>query len=193
MPIIPDPIDWLTIENALYDWFQEQADIAVIWGNQDAPQPPYPYGTITIISGPNPVMAFDERVYNTIDGAPAGEEVQISTFGDRNITVSLQAYVGPPDNFNPAKNARAIMSRVQASMAAQSVIEFFRSKNIAMLGQQPMQNIDEVIEDTWISRANMDAIFGFSSLTTEKYGYIKETLVSAPAPFDFDDKSFGDC
>jgi hypothetical protein len=62
-----------------------------------------------------------------------------------------------------------------------------------MLGQQPMQNIDEVIEDTWISRANMDAIFGFSSLTTEKYGYIKETLVSAPAPFDFDDKSFGDC
>lgn len=196
MAVIPDPIDWQTIEDALYDWFAEQSGVPVVWADQDSPQPQaYPFGTIAIISGPNIVGASgnDELRTSTDLGQPAGEEVLQEFGGQREMTVSCQVFTKPPESFNPSVHARAIMSRVQSSLAAPSVLEAFLAAGLAVVNQGDVDDLSEAVEDTWIGRSNLDVLFGLSACSSERTGYIKTVEISAPDPFDLVEKPFGDC
>ena len=196
MAIIPDPIDWTTIEDAIYDWFSEQSGVPVVWGNQDSPQPqPYPFGALTIIAGPNQVSVAgnDELRTSTDLGQPDGEEVRLEFGGQRDMTVSCQIFTKPPESHNPAVHARAILSRVQSSLAAPSVLSTLLASGLAVIRQGDVDDLSELIEDTWIGRANLDVQFGLASGSFERTGYIECAELNAPDPFNLTEEPFGDC
>ena len=196
MAIIPDPIDWTTIEDAIYDWFFEQSGVPIVWGNQDSPQPQaYPFGTLTIIAGPNQVpQAGNDELQQTTDlGQPLGEEVLQEFGGHRDMTVSCQIFSRPPDSFAPTTHARAIMGRVQSSLAAPSVLATLLAAGLAVIRQGNVDDLSSVIEDTWIGRANLDVQFGLLAVSSERTGYIECLEVTAPDPFNLVDEPFGDC
>lgn len=173
MPPIPSPIPWQTVEDALYDWFNGVTGLATIWSEQDAPQPPYPYASINVIAGPTKVAGQDEQRITYDGGQPAGQEVGIEVAGLREMTLSCQIHVRQQDA-TPANHARDLMSRAQSSLGLPSVLSALQVAGLSVIEEGPVQNVSQVIEDTWIARAMMDVRFGLASSVEERTGYIAE-------------------
>lgn len=172
------PTDLTAFENTLYSWFRTQTGLAnVRWSDQDHPQFDYPFGVISPLTGMSRVgNAFDFSSWTT-DLGQSGEEVEEKHSGWREISVSFQVFVGPPSNNDPSANARDFMSRAQGSLNLTSVRNTFKSNDIAVIEDFGIVKLDAVIEDTFISIANMDIRFMTTSNVSERFGYIKTVEV----------------
>lgn len=168
------PIQWASIENAIYDWFTQQTLISAIWANQDAPQPKYPFATLSFISGPTMEGALDEVLYRTDLAQQPGQEVELRVQGWRQFTLSCHVYQGPPNTHDPAQHARAILQRAQSSLGLPSVRDAFNAVNLAVVRQSDVEGLHDLSEDTWISHAVMDIIFRTTAVMAERTGYIDQ-------------------
>lgn len=151
---IENPIDWPEIESALHRWFAESTGVQIIWANQDATQPAYPYGTLNVISGPTKIGGVDENRCVIRDG-----QAILQTLGQREITVSCQLNVGKPNTHNPEMHSRALMSRAQSALDMQSFRAELRAAGLSVIEEQAPANFDLQVADKWISRTQMDVRF----------------------------------
>lgn len=173
------PIDMEVFENAVYDWFTTQTGLEAIWREQGSPQPPYPYGSLLITSGPRAASSLYEYREDTNLSREPGKEVRTVSCVPCQFTVSCQTYVKRSDSRNPKYNARNYMNRAQSSLSLPSVKAAFRKVNIAVSRFEEVQNINVVIEDAYVSRANLDVIFN-ATLSLEDYcGYIEKVQVKS--------------
>ncbi len=189
------PISMSTFRNAVHHWFKTATGIPTIWRDQSAPQPSYPFGSLLITTGPEQVSPAWEQRISFDDGRPAGEEVEILIHVPCRFVVSCQAFVGMPEARDPDQNAVDYINRAKAALGLPSFRSkqyleddrpTFESANIAVIGPGPVLNLDELIEDAYISRANMDVAFGASLSLAEYTGYIdKAQIVSADLGIDF--------
>ena len=189
------PIDWEDVENALLRWFTDSTDLpCVIWGNQDAPQPLYPYGVIMIIAGPTKIGGVDETRQEALaDPLPAIPALPIELLkeGPREITLSCQINVGPPDDQNPGDHSRSRMSAAQAALGLPSFIQPLREAGLAVIQELPIGDFSIQIADLWISRSQMDVRFGLISSVREKSAIIETVEITAGDPFNLDKEIFG--
>lgn len=158
---VQDPIDWQPIEDAIYDWFTDNSGINAFWAAHDSPQFEYPYGTLQLISGPSTIGSYDDKVQNN-----GTTTVTIEHVGIRNIVVSVQVDACP----NPKhviNESRRLLERAQASLNLDSVCATLREANLAIVNIGDITTLDFSIDDTWISRANMDITLRLVSLVTE--------------------------
>lgn len=83
----------LAFETALHDWIRANvpANVAIIFAEQDGPRPPFPYVSVRI-EGPRRVGGADELRYVTNLSNPAGQEVEQTVAGQRELTVLMQAF-----------------------------------------------------------------------------------------------------
>jgi hypothetical protein len=188
MAQIPDPLNWQTIEDTIYDWFTEQSGVSVVWGNQDSPEEPYPFGVLSVISGPLMVAPQDEVKWTTDLSKPLGQEVALNIEGLRELVVSCQIFAEPPTSLDPSAHPRFIMSRVQASLSAPSVLEAFRNANMSIIRAGDIIILDAPDDDTWIARANMDVRFYLMSQSVEESGFMNEIEITS-TPFGIDKKT----
>ncbi len=189
------PIDWEDVENALLRWFTDSTDLSrVIWGNQDAPQPPYPYGVITVIAGPTKIGGVDETRQEALaDPLPAIPALPIELLkeGPREITLSCQINVGPPDDQNPGDHSRSRMTAAQAALGLPSFIQPLREAGLAVIQELPIGDFSIQIADLWVSRSQMDVRFGLTSSVREKSATIETVEITAGDPFNSDKEIFG--
>lgn len=196
----PQPTNLTTFENALTTWFRGQTGLQnVVWADQDHPQFDYPFGLITPLTGMGRVANAFDFIEEITDLGQVGQEVELNHAGWREMTVSFQAFVGPPDNNNPSTNARDFLSRAQGSLNLTSVRDTFNSSDIAVIEDLGITKLDAVIEDTFISIANMDIRFMTTSNVAERFGYIKTVEMDGDFTDEdgsiidqFIDESFGD-
>jgi len=187
---IQAPINLEEFENAVHDWFWNATGLQTVWQRQSAPQIEYPFGTLLITSGPVPAAPGWERSHNYDGSRPLGQEIEFEVRVPCSFTVSCQAYVGKPEANDPTKNAMAFMTKAQTALSLPSFHEAFRAANISVIRPEGIQNLSEVIEDAFVSRANMDVIFGASLEVKEYMGYIaKVQAVSTQLGID---EIFGD-
>ena len=181
------PIDVEAFQNAIHAWLSTVTGLETIWREQSAPQPKYPYGALLVISGPEALAPQFEQRRDTDLNRDEGEEVRLTECVPCRFTVSCQAYVGMPEANNPQGNALHYMNKARGSLALESVRAEIWAAGIAIERPGPVQNIGEVIEDAFVSRANMDVAFA-ASLSIEEYtGYIaKVELESGGLELDFD-------
>lgn len=176
---IGTPIDMEAFQNAIHAWFAEATGLETIWRNQSAPQPEYPFAGLAILSGPEPSAPQWEQRFDTDLNRPEGEEVRISVGVPCRFTVSCQVYVGMPDARNPAINATAYMIAAQSSLSLPSVLADLCSAGIAVERPGVVQNLDEIIEDSFVSRAAMDVVLG-AVLTLEEFtGFVSKVKVKS--------------
>lgn len=188
-------IDWQDVEDALHRWFVDSTDLqCVIWGDQDAPQPPYPYGVITIIAGPTKIGGIDETRQEPIaDPLPAAPSfpIELLKVGPREITLSCQINVGPPDDQNPSENSRTLMSAAQAALGLPSFTNPLREAGLAVIEELPIGEFNIQIADIWVSRSQMDVRFGLTSSVREESPIIETVEITAGDPFNLDKETFG--
>ena len=184
------PIDLEVFENAVHKWFANATGLTVIWQTMAAPQPCYPYGSLQITSGPTPAAPqWEQRTYTELSNM-AGEEVATEVVIPCSFVVSCQAYVGQPEARCPHKKALYYLTVAQSSLSLPSVLAEFRSKQISVIRPDTVQNIDELIEDAYVSRASMDVTFGASLNLVEYTTYIQ--TVHAVSQTLGIDQTFGD-
>jgi hypothetical protein len=168
------PTPWTEIEDAIHFWFAESTGLRVIWDDQKAPQPDWPYG----------------RLNKTVDGVKIGQDgVRYENDGDqlvttfcglREFTVSCQIDLGPIGECSSI-DAGAVMSSAQMALSMPTFQERFRSVNVAVASDnEPINQFDIVVGDVWNSRAAMDVVFRTAANVTEHdSGYFDKVEVSS--------------
>ncbi len=155
-------LEWQQIQDGIYAWACQVTGIDWVWANQDTAQIEYPYGVLTVVSGPIK-SSLDEIRYD------AARNVNIHT-GPRQFTIGFQVSVGEKNsNERPDESAEAILTTLQASVQFEATKAIFRAANIAVEVENPIQVIDLQIGTDKISRAALD--IGFLTATC-----IEETI-----------------
>jgi hypothetical protein len=177
-------------QNAIQAWFADVTGLLTIWRNQSAPQPEYPFASLMIISGPEPSAPQWEQRFDTDLDRPGGGEVRISVCVPCRFTVSCQAFIEMPDARNPNQNATVYMNRAQSSLSLPSVLAAFHAAGISVERPGIVQNLDAIIEDSFVSRAAMDIVLGASLNLEEFTGYVDKVKMKSEN-FGID-QTFGD-
>ena len=173
-------IDLEGFQDAVHEWFHQETGLRTVWRTQTAPQIPYPFGSLKMIAGPSPLNDFAEERQGTDDlSRPLGEEIELNTYVPCTVTISCQAFVGVPDARNPGWNAYRYLLEAMSSLFSNSVCDTLRYKGITVLEVAELQNLDEVIEDSSVSRANLDVRFGIVLTRTEYTGFIETVHIKS--------------
>lgn len=163
MPPPITPIPWTTVENAIQAFFTAATGLVVIWGNQPIPRPAYPYGTITIISGPTPVGIDEDRVTAASPDLgipnPGGA---LSVVGNREITVSFQVK-GAAGVITPTEHARNYVGAALAAFDVPLYANPLRAAGCAVRQVTSISLPDQQVADSWFSRAVLDVRLGLAS------------------------------
>lgn len=168
-------IAWNDIEDAIFKWFIEGSGLpAVVWGNQDGPQPVQPYGTL-LIAGPRKVGGLDQQVDVTDLDQPAGEEVSQTLTGIREVTVSCQAFAAPTVGSTPA---RSYLSNALMSLELPTIRQRLINAGLSVIEANDITDVSALMGTRWQSRAAMDVRFHLVDSAVEKTGYIAMVEVS---------------
>lgn len=153
----PRPIDWRTIKDALVRWVTDATGLEVtVWGNQNAPQPAWPYVSLQRLPSPTELGVLDDEQW-TADG-----ELQI--VGQREFVLSMQVHVGPPENVDPDCDGDNIANAALSALALPATKEDFRLAGLALRDRGQPQPIDLLVGATWISRVLVELRFGIASV-----------------------------
>lgn len=173
------PIAWTTLENAIQAFFVAASGLTVIWGNQAGPRPAYPYGTVSIISGPTPV-GIDELRTVAADPPVAipDEGGVLSAVGNRDITVSFQVF-GPAGSVAPTAHARSYAAAVVAAFELPLYGDALKLAGVAIREIIPINLPDRQVADSWQSRAAVDVRFGIVSEVSQPIHVIESVEVNA--------------
>jgi len=181
MAAVESPIDMEAFENAVHEWFSTNTGLMTIWRQSSSPQPERPYGSLLRVAGPVAISPHWEVRASTDLSREAGKEIAQEACVPCRITISCQAHVAQPDGSNPNQNAEFYINKAQSSLSLPSVGVTFKAANISVLQPGEVQNLNQIVEDSFESRANIDVIFGASLSLTEYVGYIKTVQVKSTA------------
>lgn len=195
--LIPKPIPWKDIEDAIYNFFVSCTGLQVIWEDQSTPRPSYPYGSLRIISGPTSI-GMDETRLETVTNPPVGTKLQkLISCGSREMTCSFKVF-GTPSSIDPFSHARAYEAVLRGALELPIFRSILSAVGLAFRGQNPISLPDQQIDNTWISRSVLDVRFGLSSNMEQQMDVIEtahikavgDGLGSLPAP-TLIDQDFG--
>ena len=178
------PIDMAAFKNAIRAWCADATDIQTVWLDQSAPVPEYPYASLNIVSGPIPVSPNWE-LRHSFDASRVGEEIEFTACVPCTFNISAQFYVSLDDSRNPEYASLQYAMKAQAGLKLPSYQAAFAAAGIAVVDPGTATNIDEVVNDAYMSRSNLDVVFGASLNTTEYETYIESVeLISTTLGID---------
>lgn len=170
---------WGNIEAALVAWLSDRTGIPVRIADQRAPAPYHPYATIRV-DGPTPV-GMDEVRASTDLGRPAGEEVELTSYGQRTISVSVNVYaVQRGGEYDHTKSARHLAEVAQGSLRLASVCRTLREAGLSVMEIGGVQNLNFVRDAEQVERMQFDVRMALVSTVAERTGYI-DTVGIEPA------------
>jgi len=175
------PVDWKTIDDGIYDWIVGLLDLAVIWENQNVPQPDYPYVSL-LRTAFIELGGVPEKRWSYDVGQPAGQGLELEATSMVEFTLSAQAHVDADAGANdPSCNAVALLGKLRASLGLLTVQRNFQDTlGLAIVQPMPVQDISLVVNDEWISRAVFDVRLRTRSVMTERTGYIDKVELKSP-------------
>lgn len=165
-------IDFGAIEKALVAWLSEATGCSVRMANQTAPRPAYPYATIKI-DGPVPVGRDEVRV------APAGEDVDLTTRGERTITVQVNVYAQQKGGaYDHTKSALTLAEKAQASLYLGWALADLREAGLALREIGGIQDLTFLEDAGFVERRQFDVRLGLVSITTQRTESIQTAEVA---------------
>ena len=184
MNVVETPINMETFADAIHAWCSDAANIQTIWSNQSAPVPDYPYAALNIVSGPLPASPLWE-LRHTFDASRVGEEIEFNSCVPCTFNISAQFYVSLDESRNSTLNALSYAIKAQAGLRLPSYQAAFEAAGIAVIDTGNPTNLDDVIADAYVSRSNLDVVFGASLNAIDYETYIEQVeLKSTPLGID---------
>lgn len=162
-------LNFQEIQQAIYQWAKRESNIEVVWSNQNAPQPTYPFIALDVLSGPEPWGAFDEAQTST---SVAG--FKLNFVGLRYLVISVQCFSHEIDNAYYDRNALAIATQLQSSL---NQFDIFHPANISVMRLSPVTISNYRTDTAIVSRAGLDIMLCVSSERIETATWIERADV----------------
>lgn len=174
-------IDFATIESALKSWLVASTGLAAgtsaggvsgVYNElEKIPQPMMPFATFKV-GAPRPQSTHDEetRAYN--GGNPAGQEIETTIVGRREITISVEIRT---KNATGSGTAKELLSAVETGAQKPSQRDLFNAAGLAFLGFETPVDLSGRLGPAGQGRAVQDFRFSCLSLDVDKTGYIAST------------------
>ena len=163
-------IDLNTVKNSLYAWAVSVSPVGtpIIYWQPNAPRPTIPYLTLFLQS----VVSIGQ------DWASGAADVAgvINQKGDRQFTLSIQAYGGDP---------LTLLENIRTSLQKQSVLDTLRAGGIAFYTATTINDITDLVDSKWERRASLDVLFGIGQVYTDAPGFFDEAEITAVILNDF--------
>lgn len=155
-------INFAAVKTSLYNWAVANlpAGMPVIFYYANAPRPTVSYVTLNIQS----IVAVNQ---DWSDSSTDSSGVQ-NMKGDRQFTVSIQAYGG--DTLTTLENLRT-------SLQKQTVLDTLRANGIAFYQSLTINDITELVDSRYESRAQLDVLFGIGQIYTDSPGFFDHTVI----------------
>lgn len=173
--IAPDadlqPVDWATIDNAIYDWVNGVLDIEdqIIWVNFNVAQLNYPYVTLLRNSIVNEGGRAEERTKDD------GDSLELQAYEPVKFTLTLNVYVDDKNGgCDPNMDAIKLASKLKASLGLRSVVDDLYHAGLSIVDIMDVVDTSVVINTEWIKKATLDVIFRTTSLMTERVEFIEK-------------------
>ncbi len=157
------PISYATVKTNLYNWAISVLPLGmpVIYWEPNAPRPTVAYVTLFIndFIAPNQDWSSDEADINGI----------INMLGDRQFTLSMQAYGGT--------DPLTVLENVRSSLQKQTVLDTLRANGIVFYSSINLIDITELVDSKWEKRASLDIRFAIGQSYTDNPGYFDHMQV----------------
>jgi len=185
LPVLPDYAR--SIEERIGTQVAAVSGLPVIWEHQRSPRPQHADGTLAdhcglLFTSISPVSPSEGLVY-TYDAARSfGAEVERHAIMQLYLHLSIQCY---RRSVLGSQSAYATLSRVRNSFGLLSVQEYLGEAGVGVGDSQPIQNISELLQTEWESRAQYDLTLISAQEQQDAIGYIQQAIVqwtSSPAP-----------
>lgn len=165
-------IDVAAIEKALVAWLTEATGCAVRLANQTAPRPAYPYATIQI-DGPVVVGVDEKRT------KPAGNDVDLTTRGERTITVQVNVYVQQRGgDYDHSQSALALASKAQSSLYLGESLATLRAAGLALRELGAIRDLTFLQDTAFVERRQFDVRLGLATVITQRIESIQTADVA---------------
>lgn len=155
-------VDLRIIQDTIYAWIASRKVVPnqkIILEDQNVDRPKPPYVSYRFLTGPVKIGTRDDQVYDS-----ATDSFLIS--GPRTISMSIKSYG------TEKVSALQLMTNLHGSLELNSVQQLFQSKNMAVHSLTNVLEISSVLETGIEDRAQMDIIFGVTSIQREDQGEI---------------------
>lgn len=155
------------IKTIVQTWAQDfSADgVTVVFANQNAPRPAYPYITVH-------KTATAESEHSTIEGPDADGFADI--VDDQTISISLQAF---------GDGAHDILSTLRNSLKKVTTLDYFRAQEMPFIRiLSGINDLTTVVGSRQEERAGMDLEFRAANVVTDEVGLIES--VSGSGEFE---------
>lgn len=179
-------IAWSTLEDAVRAWALAASGLAadqVYFANQDvrrseaAPR-------VIITLGDLVTIGVDSLTHDYSAARPAGQEIEYTARGPRELAVSLQAFA--PLTVGSGVTARSLLDLCQAKLRLPSVRDALNAAGIGVLDPGTVRRLPQVVAGKWEDAAFLDVRCLVGQSVTERTGYI------ATVPFTMDVSPDGD-
>jgi hypothetical protein len=177
------PVDWASIDDAVFCWAVEKLGMAGVWENQNIPQPDYPYLSF-LRGGETDDGGIDEIRQRTLDAngneiPPGSSAVPVEneeiTYQPITFPITIQAHVnfesGATEPFGEAKRRLGILKR---SVYQTTTTQLFSDAGLGVVSVEPVVDLSLVVNGEWLSRAALDVIFRTASIVSERVGFIEK-------------------
>ncbi len=164
-------IDFEAIENALFAWVKTSTgfdDDSIIFDSQDGVSPqPAPYVTIRI--GDLTSLGVDASYWDYDSGADPGQEIVNTTFGTRDLMVSVATFTPATVGYS---TARTIAAKLQADLALGSVRDPLNAAGLGLLNAGVVHWVPKLNNTDFEGRAVLEVRFCVLQSATDRTGYI---------------------
>lgn len=158
---------------------QEFPDMPVVVLNQNVERPDEDYFGLQLITPVVKPGSRDDVVHKT------GTETTFTITGQRNLTVSISAYLVKNDGNRKIHDDMYVphgrLKLLQDSVEDPSRMEVLRKAGLAVWDAGDNLDIPEAVETGFESRASMDVVMGFTSSRDADLGAIEKAEFTATA------------
>lgn len=166
---ISAPFSRKTIETAIYTWVNGAVGIPCVWVDQKAPQPQFPYVSVSFVSIASLAPQDEERVsYDS--GASAGAEIGLLHCGLRRALLSVNVMSETND---AGQDARSLADRLISSLSFTSFAAPLVAAGLAYVRCSDVRRLDETQGDSFVQRAQLDVTFTLAANASETTGWIE--------------------
>ena len=182
------PIAWTNVQDAIKSWVVARSGTTnVVWSNQRAPQPPYPYLSL-VLGPPRKVQGIDGVITTENDLLTGGEMSQV-VLGQREVTLTIDAF---SDKTTGEGTAMQYLETALTALALPGQVTALRQAGLSLVDYDTPTDLTGLESGTFfVSRAHTTVRFYLLSTLVERDGYIAEAEVTPTldgvtgAPIDF--------
>lgn len=146
-------IDWQTIQDTLREWMAQASGLRTFWRGESIPLEDRPYAELAV--GSSQGLGVDETRLEYDDTQPQNREMVRTQCGNRLFTLSC---VVRTRDQRPTGAARFYLEKVRTSLRKLSTLQRFRTAQLAVVGAEPLINLDVIFDQSTSGREESQAV-----------------------------------